>query len=155
MEVVVYAVVLLVVFASFVAAWRFMRFRNAGAQGMFRRLPARGVHGWRHGILHYKGEVLQFYKLRSLSLTNDLSLERRSITIDGVRQLSADEREFMPQVAEILQLSSPFGALEFAAPLHAQMALVSWIEAAPDQRQQRRDLNFLAHQRHNGNRKGA
>ncbi|MDY5785849.1 MULTISPECIES: DUF2550 domain-containing protein [unclassified Corynebacterium] len=154
MQYVMYFLLLIVVLAVLAAAWRFTRFRNAGATGLFRLLPAQGVHGWRHGVLRYKGEELLFYKLRSLSLTNDLILNRRDITIDGFRELTAQEHDFIPGVSQVLQLTSPRGSFEFAGQRHAQMALISWVEAAPDRRQERRDLTFWAHQEHQAHHRG-
>ncbi|WP_291313854.1 DUF2550 domain-containing protein [Corynebacterium sp. UBA2622] len=144
------AVVLLalLVAATAAAMWRFTRFRNAGAPALFRRLPAREVHGWRHGILRYRGEVLQFFKLRSLSLSNDLALDRRDITLKGLRECTDEEREIMPGISKVLHLGSPAGDFEFAGAPHVQMALVSWVEAAPDRRQVPRGQGPMAQQGH-------
>lgn len=148
MKFVVVALLIVCALAGAAAVWRFMRVRNAGARGLFRQLPASGLHGWRHGVLRYKGEELEFFKLRSLSFSRDLALARRDISITGLRELTEQEADFMPGVSVVLQLDCPAGAYEFAADRRTEMALVSWVEAAPDRRQERRDLTFQAHQAH-------
>ena len=50
----------------------------------------------------------------------------------------------MPGVTTVLQLSSPMGDFEFAAERHVEMALISWVESAPDRRQERVDFRALA-----------
>ena len=70
--------------------WRFANVRNSGARAMMRRLPAHGVHGWRHGVLRYDGERLLFYKLRSLSFSHDVALDRRGIRYE-VRTMTEDD----------------------------------------------------------------
>ncbi len=146
MKYAVAVLLVLLVLAVAVAAWRFMKFRHAGAPALFRSLPAREVHGWRHGILRYRGEELQFFKLRSLSLTNDLALDRRDITLTGIRECTDEERDIMPGISKVIQLGTSAGDFEFAGAPHVQMALVSWVEAAPDRRQVRRDPAQLAHE---------
>lgn len=150
MEFVVYAIFVVVTVAAAAAVWRFVVLRNSGAPGLFRRLPANGLHGWRHGVVRYKGEELEFFKLRSLSFFHDLSLQRRNVAITGVREPTEQERGFMPGIDTVLSLSTSGGEYEFAGTRHAEMALVSWVEAAPDRRQQRRDLAFRAHQAQRG-----
>ncbi|WP_155860892.1 DUF2550 domain-containing protein [Corynebacterium timonense] len=144
------AVLLVCVVAGVAAAWRFLRFRNSGAQGLFRKLPASGLHGWRHGVLRYSGEELEFFKLRSLSFCHDLVLDRREITITGFRELTEQERDFMPEVAVVMEITSSSGNFEFAGERHAQMALVSWVESAPDRRQQQRGSAYKAYLAHRG-----
>ncbi|MBL7285723.1 DUF2550 family protein [Corynebacterium godavarianum] len=144
MEIIVSVVLLVVIGVTGIAIWRFAMFRNSGGRALIRKLPAHGLHGWRHGILRYTGEELQFYKLRSLSSNYDYALDRRDLTINGVRDLTADEQEIMPGVSTVLEMTSPRGQLEFAADRHVEMALISWVESAPDRRQQRVDVRSLA-----------
>mgnify|MGYP001757730804 CR=1 FL=1 len=152
MEILGYIVALIFVFAAIAVAWRFMMFRNSGAQGLIRSLPADGVHGWRHGVVRYVGEEARFYKLRSLSFNYDMSIDRRDVTFNGVRDLTDDERDIMPQVEKVLSLSGPMGQFEFAGQRHAEMALISWVESAPDSRAQREDMNALAQRANRGRR---
>ncbi|WJY67848.1 DUF2550 domain-containing protein [Corynebacterium auris] len=145
MKFVLIAGALAVAVAAAAALWRFTNFRNSGAQGLFRKLPANGLHGWRHGVLRYSGEELEFFKLRSLAFTRDLALDRRGITITGFRELSEQEQDFMPGISVILELESAAGKFEFASERHAQMALVSWVESAPDRRQEQRGRAYRAY----------
>lgn len=140
---VVAAVVVVALGAS--AAWRFSRVRGSGARAMVRRLPADGIHGWRHGVLRYDGERLLFYKLRSLSFTHDMVVDRRVLECTGFRDVTGEEREFIPDdIAHVLEVKAPDGGLEFAADRRTEMGLVSWIESAPDARAERTDIRALA-----------
>lgn len=131
------------------AAWRFSRVRGSGARAMVRRLPADGIHGWRHGVVRYDGERLLFYKLRSLSFTHDMVVDRRLLECAGFREVSAGEREFMADdIAQVLEVKAPDGGLEFAADRRTVMGLVSWIESAPDARAERTDIRALAQRAH-------
>ena len=135
------AAVLAVVLGA--AAWRFAVVRNSGARAMMRELPADGVHGWRHGVLRYDGERLLFFKLRSLTFHHDIELDRRGVEFDGFRDVTGDEREFMPEIGRVLCFSGPMGDFEFAADSRTEMGLISWVEAAPDVRQERIDARSL------------
>lgn len=152
MKILGYLVLLVLAVACVAILWRFTMFRNSGAQGLLRTLPAEGAHGWRHGVLRYMGEEARFYKLRSLSFKYDLSWDRRTVTFNGFRKLSAAEADFMPGIEAVLQLSGPDGDFELAAARHAEMALVSWVESAPNLRAQREDMNALAERAHRGRR---
>lgn len=143
-EIVYFILLLMATLVAIAVGWRFTNVRNSGVQGIIRMLPADGAHGWRHGVLRYAGEEARFYKLRSLSFNYDSSLDRRTVTFHGIRDLTEDEKEFMPGVEGVLQLSGPQGDFEFAGDRHAEMALISWVESAPDSRAQRADMNELA-----------
>lgn len=138
---VIIALVLLFLLAG--ALWRFARVRGSGARAMVRELPAEGVHGWRHGVMRYEGEELQFYKLRSMSFHHDYLLDRRGVHFEGFRDVTDAEREFMPDIAHILMFESPAGDFEFAADKHTEMGLISWIESGPDERRERVDKQQL------------
>ena len=125
------------------ALWRFLTVRNNGTPALLRKLPATGTHGWRHGIAVYTGETMRFFKLRSLSFSADMELNRSMLSIDGNRQATETERHFMPGVEVVVLFSSASERFEFATDRHAGMALVSWVESAPDRRQVRTDMNRL------------
>lgn len=152
MRILEYVLLLLAATAGIASAWRFTMFRGHGAQCLLRAVPAQGSHGWRHGVLRYVGEHARFYKLRSLSFNYDLSLDRRSVSFNGVREPTAQERDFMPGVESVLLLGGPEGELEFAGARHVEMALISWLESAPDSRDQREDMNALAERASRGRR---
>lgn len=137
-------VVIAVVFLLAAGVWRFAYVRNSGARAMVRVLPAEGVHGWRHGVLRYDGDELQFFKLRSLSFTYDSALDRRGVQFEGFRDVAEAEREFMPDIGHVLCFSGPGRDFEVAADRHTEMGLISWIESAPNERQERVDMRRLA-----------
>ena len=89
---------------------------------------------------------MRFFKLRSLSFSADLELDRSTLAITGNRQATETERDFMPGVEVVVLFSSQAEEFEFAANHRAAMALISWVESAPDSRQVRTDMNRL-HQR--------
>lgn len=133
------------------ALWRFFSIRNRGTQVVIRVMPSEGVHGWRHGIVIYDRERLRFYKLRSFSFGPDLVLRRSQLDFDATREPTAQERSIMPEAAAVLSLSSasdPQRAFEFGMDRRAAMALISWIESAPDHRQVRTDMNVLQQRAH-------
>ncbi len=133
--------------AVFVAAgvWRFFAVRKSGTQALMRALPAESIHGWRHGIVRYSGSRMSFYMLRSLSFGADVVLSRHSITVTGRREATETEREFMPEVEVVIVFSADGREFEFGCDRLTAMALVSWLESAPDRRQVRSDMNVLRH----------
>lgn len=135
----------LAVVVLFIAAavWRFLVVRNNGTQVLMRRLPANGTHGWRHGVLMYSGEAMRFYKLRSLSFGPDLDLTRNAITITGRRYATESEQDFMPSVEVVVLFAVDGVDYEFATERPAAMALISWVESAPDKRHVRPDMHRL------------
>lgn len=144
MEIIGVALSLAIVVLLCAAAWRFVSFRNRGSHGLLRLLPASGVHGWRHGVFRYNGECLKFYKLRSLAFRSDIRLDRRGTEVDRIRELTEAEKDIMPEIDRILVLRSRNGAYEFASDRRARMALVSWLESAPNERQIPREVKIHA-----------
>lgn len=134
MELVAIGAAVVVVVLSASGVWRFTVLRRTGSQGLLRELPASGIHGWRHGVFRYSDENLKFYKLRSLAFASDVVLRRRGSRVEGFRELTTAEREFMPRVDRVAVLSGPGWSYEFASDRRAAMALVSWIESAPSER---------------------
>lgn len=49
----------------------------------------------------------------------------------------------MPGIKEAVLLHGADGDIEFAGQKRAQMALISWIESAPDERQEKVDYEAL------------
>ncbi|WP_165164327.1 DUF2550 domain-containing protein [Corynebacterium qintianiae] len=150
MEIVGYVFVAAGLILLLAALWRFTSVRNHGSQGLLRQMPAEGVHGWRHGVFLYSGESLKFYKLRSLAFKSDIVLCRRGTEVEGFRDVTDAEQEIMPDIDRVLVLGSPSGTYEFASDRRARMALVSWLESAPHERQMRRDLKVPAQRAQRG-----
>lgn len=133
------------------AVWRFIAVRNSGTPAIMRALPSEGDHGWRHGVIRYSGETVSFYMLRSLSFRADAVFSRHAIDVTGRRQATETEKHFMPGVEVVLLFSSEGQDYEFATNRHAAMALISWVESAPDRRQVRSDMNDLHNRAFRGN----
>src|ERR1700737_1686898 len=76
-------VVLVVVLGGAVLAlsYRLWKLRQGGTAGIMRDIPAVGGHGWRHGVIRYRGGEAAFYRLSSLRWWPDRRLSRRGIEI--------------------------------------------------------------------------
>lgn len=59
MEIVTWVLIVFGVLAVLLAVWRFLTLRSRGTTILLRRLPASGVHGWRHGTIRYNGDDLE------------------------------------------------------------------------------------------------
>lgn len=137
------------------AAGRFFSLRSRGTAVVLRRLPAKGLHGWRHGVLRYSGEYVEFYKLRSVSPSHDLRFNRLTIEITGSRPLTDDEAVFISEGAEALHVTVGGEEFELAMDIHASMAFNAWVEASPSARQQRMDHRQLRHRAENPRTQGS
>lgn len=84
-------VVLVVVLAAAVIAlsYRLWKLRQGGTAGIMRDIPAVGGHGWRHGVIRYRGGEAAFYRLSSLRLWPDRRLSRRGVEIVSRRAPAA------------------------------------------------------------------
>lgn len=133
------ATVIFAVLAA-LAAWRFFTLHSKGTQVIIRKLPAQGLHGWRHGILRYEGDKMRYFKLRSLNPTADRVFERQDVEISGQRQLSDDEGSILAYGGfgrEVLVIFHRGTTYEVCGSPRAEMALRAWVEAAPDSRMDR------------------
>lgn len=137
MEILAWVLIGLAVFAVLLAVWRFFRLRSRGTTILLRRLPASGVHGWRHGTIRYNGDDLEYFKLRSLSPMADQVFSRQRLEFHEPRQMAPEEADFMSEGLSIATLCSQGNHYEVALDLHSLMALTAWIESAPHERQER------------------
>src|ERR1041384_3784719 len=71
--------VLLVAVAALM--YRLWKLRQGGTAAILRDIPAVGGHGWRHGVIRYRGGEAGFYRLSSLRLWPDRRLSRRGLEI--------------------------------------------------------------------------
>lgn len=126
-----------VIIACLLAAWRFGVLRSKGAPIVIRRMPARGVHGWRHGTIRYTDDKLMYYKLRSLSPLADYEFARTGMMLAGKRPLTPEELEFMEPGLSVCSVKSGGEEFEFALDFRGETALTSWVESAPSLRQMR------------------
>ncbi|CAN1512073.1 Protein of unknown function DUF2550 [Mycobacteriaceae bacterium] len=132
-------VLLLIVLALIIRLW------NLGQGGMaaiLRDIPAVGGHGWRHGVLRYRGDEAQFYRLSSLRLWPDRRLGRRGLEVVTRRAPRGDEFDLMTEETVVLELldttaDAPRG-YELALDRGALTAFLSWVESRPSPRSRRR-----------------
>jgi hypothetical protein len=132
-------VLLLIVLALIIRLW------NLGQGGMaaiLRDIPAVGGHGWRHGVLRYRGDEARFYRLSSLRLWPDRRLGRRGLEVLARRAPRGDEFDLMTEETVVLELldataDAPRG-YELALDRGALTAFLSWVESRPSPRSRRR-----------------
>jgi hypothetical protein len=133
------AVLLLAVAALMYRLWKL---RQGGTAAILRDIPAVGGHGWRHGVIRYRGGEAGFYRLSSLRLWPDRRLSRRGIEIVSRRAPRDDEYDIMTAETAILELRDAGQerrrGYEVALDRGALTAFMSWLESRPSPRAQRR-----------------
>jgi len=75
------ALVAVLLMAVLVLSYRLWKLRQGGTAAILRDIPAVGGHGWRHGVIRYRGGEAGFYRLSSLRWCPDRRLGRRGIDI--------------------------------------------------------------------------
>ena len=131
-------VLLLIVPAMMIRLWNL---GQGGTAAILRDTPAAGGHGWRHGVLRYRGDEAQFYRLSSLRLWPDRRLGRRGLEVIARRPPRGDEFDIMTEETVILELHDSTGSLnrgyEIALDRGALTAFQSWVESRPSPRTRR------------------
>jgi Protein of unknown function (DUF2550) len=137
--VVLVAVLLLAVVAL---SFRLWKLRQGGTAAIMRDIPAVGGHGWRHGVIRYRGGEAAFYRLSSVRLWPDRRLSRRGVEIVSRRSPRGDEFDIMTDEIVILELRDTTQdrrwGYEIALDLSALTAFLSWLESRPSPRARRR-----------------
>jgi len=139
-------VVLIVVLAVAVLAlsYRLWKLRQGGTAGIMRDIPAVGGHGWRHGLIRYRGGEALFYRLSSLRLWPDRRLSRRGLEIVVRRAPRGDEFDIMTDEIVVLELRDTTQdrrtGYELALDRGALTAFLSWLESRPSPRARRRSV---------------
>ena len=72
-------VLLLIVVALCYRLWKLRQV--GGTAAILRDVPAVGGHGWRHGVMRYRGGEARFYRLSSLRWWPDRTLSRRGLEV--------------------------------------------------------------------------
>lgn len=140
----IFMVVLVSVLFLLVAAltYRLWKLRQGGTAAILRDIPAVAGHGWRHGVIRYRGGEAVFYQLSSMRWWPDRRLSRRGIEIVSRRSARGDEFDIMTDETVILELrdSSPDRrrGYEMALDRGALTAFLSWLESRPNERSRRR-----------------
>jgi hypothetical protein len=136
-------IALIVVLLLLVAAlsFRLWKLGQGGTPAILRDAPAVGGHGWRHGVIRYRGDEARFYRLSSLRLWPDRRLSRRGLEIMSRRPPRGDEFDIMTEEIVVLDLSDTSGGqqlgYELALDRGALTAFLSWVESRPSPRARR------------------
>ena len=132
-------VLLLVVLAL---SYRLWKLGQGWTPAILRDTPAIGGHGWRHGVIRYRGEEAHCYQLSSLRLWPDRRLGRRGLEVISRRAPRGDEFDIMTDEIVVLELQDATGAqdrgYEMALDRGALTAFLSWVESRPSPRARRR-----------------
>lgn len=133
-------VLLLVVGALSYRLWKLRQV--GGTAAILRDVPAVGGHGWRHGVMRYKGGEAGFYRLSSFRWWPDRRLSRRGLEVVSRRAPRGDEADIMSDqivVLEVRDTGPDRGRrYEIALDRGALTAFTSWLESRPSPRARRR-----------------
>src|ERR1700749_2213299 len=130
-------VVLVAVLGIAVAAlsYRLWKLRQGGTAAIMRDIPAVGGHGWRHGVIRYRGGDAAFFRLSSVRLWPDRQLSRRGVEIVSRRSPRGDEFDIMTEEIIVLELRDTTqerrAGYEIALDRGAFTAFQSWLESRP------------------------
>jgi len=137
------ALVGVLLFVSIALSYRLWKLRQVGGTAaILRDVPAVGGHGWRHGVMRYRGGEAGFYRLSSLRWWPDRTLSRRGLEIVSRRSPRGDEFDIMTDEIVVLELrdTSPERrrGYEVALDRGALTAFLSCLESRPSPRARRR-----------------
>jgi len=123
-------------------SYRLWKLRQGGTAAIMRDIPAVGGHGWRHGVIRYRGGEAAFYRLSSVRLWPDRRLSRRGTEIVSRRSPRGDEFDIMTAEIVVLELRDTAQdrrwGYEIALDRGALTAFLSWLESRPSPRARRR-----------------
>jgi hypothetical protein len=125
-------------------SYRLWNLRQGGTAAILRDTPAVGGHGWRHGVVRYRGGEAVFYRLSSVRWWPDRRLSRRGIEIISRRSPRGDELDIMTDEIVVLELRDSTQdrrwGYEIALDRGALTAFLSWLESRPSPRARRRTV---------------
>ena len=135
------ALVCVLLLAVVALSYRLWKLRQSGTAAILRDAPAVGGHGWRHGVIRYRGDEARFYRLSSLRWWPDRRLSRRGLEITGRRAPRGDEFDIMTEQIVVLELRDTTAdrrsGYEMALDRGALTAFLSWVESRPSPRARR------------------
>jgi hypothetical protein len=131
------AVLVLVTLAVFYTAYRINQLRGSGTSALLRELPADDGRAWRHGVVRYDDNAMEYFRLRSLRPGPNRLVLRQVVVTRGRRSPTPSEADVMDNSTVILELSDREGAFELALDCGAVTAFQSWLESRPSQRAER------------------
>ena len=125
-------------------SYRLWKLGQGGTAAILRDVPAVGGHGWRHGVIRYRGGEARFYRLSSLRPWPDRRLGRRGLENLSRRSPCGDESDIMTDETVVLELDDSTGdqlrSYEMALDRGALTAFLSWLESRPSPRSRRRSV---------------
>ena len=120
-------------------SYRLWKLRQGGTAAIMRDIPAVGGHGWRHGVIRYRGADAAFYRLSSVRLWPD---RQRGVEVVSRRSPRGDEFDIMTEEIIVLELRDATqerrADYEIALDRGALTAFQSWLESRPSPRARRR-----------------
>lgn len=122
-------------------SYRLWKLRQGGTAAILRDMPAIGGHGWRHGVVRYRGGEARFYRLSSVRLWPDRRLSRRGLEVISRRPPYGDESDIMTEEVVVFELRDTtqerYAGYELALDRGARTAFLSWVESRPSPRARR------------------
>ena len=119
-------------------SYRLWKLRQGGMAAIMRDIPAVGGHGWRHGVIRYRGADAAFYRLSSVRPWPDRRLNRRGVEVVSRRPPRGDEFDIMTEEIIVLELRDTTqdrrAGYEIALDRGALTAFQSWLESRPSPR---------------------
>ena len=123
-------------------SFRLWKLRQGGTAAIMRDIPAVGGHGWRHGVIRYRGADAVYYRLSSVRPWPDRRLNRRGVEVVSRRPPRGDEFDIMTEEINVLELRDTTqdrrAGYEIALDRGALTAFQSWLESRPSPRARRR-----------------
>jgi hypothetical protein len=123
-------------------SFRLWKLRQGGTAAIMRDIPAVGGHGWRHGVIRYRGGDAAYYRLSSVRPWPDRQLNRRGVEVVSRRPPRGDEFDIMTEEIIVLELRDTTqdrrAGYEIALDRGAFTAFQSWLESRPSPRARRR-----------------
>jgi hypothetical protein len=136
------ALVSVLLLAVAALSYRLWKLRQGGTAAILRDIPAVGGHGWRHGVIRYRGDEARYYRLSSLRWWPDRRLSRRGLEVISRRAPRGDEFDIMSDAIVVLELHDTtvdrWRGYEMALDRGALTAFLSWVESSPSPRARRR-----------------
>jgi Protein of unknown function (DUF2550) len=106
--------------------------RNGGTfEFSVRVRPARAGRGWVLGVGRYSGDVLEWFRVFSLSPRPKRGFRRGDLVFEGRREPVGAEHYSIYSDHVIAQCTTPTGPLEVAMSTDALTGFLAWLEAAP------------------------
>lgn len=131
------AVVAVIVMSMFYTFYRINQLRGSGTSALLRELPADDGRAWRHGVVRYDDNAVEYFRLRSLRPGPQRLVLRQAVVTRGRRNPTPAEVDVLGDGMVVLELADRGGAFELALDSGAVTAFQSWLESRPSQRAER------------------